>query len=61
MLFMSEQDAIPYHVWPMCPIEGCMNRICLSLNSEYCWPHTKGDKSWDEMLAELKQEETIDG
>jgi hypothetical protein len=53
---MRMPDAIPYNEWPMCPIKGCMNRICLSLDSQFCWPHTKGDKSWGELLAELNEE-----
>jgi len=54
---MLDYDMIPYHEWPMCPIPGCMNRICLLLNSKYCYPHTKGDKSWDELLAEINEEQ----
>lgn len=30
--------------WPDCPIEGCPNKICLALNSEFCFQHTPGNK-----------------
>lgn len=30
-----------FDAWPDCPIPGCPNKICLSLNSKYCHPHTK--------------------
>lgn len=32
--------------WPKCKIEGCANKSCRRLNSEYCHPHT--------ILRELK-------
>lgn len=31
-------------VWPDCPIEGCPNKICLALDSEFCFLHTPGNK-----------------
>lgn len=30
--------------WPDCPVEGCPNKICLSLNSDRCFPHTPGNQ-----------------
>ena len=39
--------------WPMCPIKGCQNRICLSEGSKYCWPHTGSGKSPEQLLKEL--------
>lgn len=33
-----------YINWPDCPIEGCPNKICLALNSEFCFPHTPGNE-----------------
>lgn len=33
-------------VWNDCPIEGCTNRVCLALNSDKCFPHTKGHRQW---------------
>ncbi len=30
--------------WPDCPVDGCQNKICLSLNSEFCFPHTDGNQ-----------------
>ena len=28
--------------WPNCAVPDCPNKSCLSLHSEYCWPHTVG-------------------
>lgn len=30
--------------WPDCPVPGCPNKICLSLNSDRCFPHTQGNQ-----------------
>ena len=30
--------------WPDCPVEGCPNKICLALDSEFCFPHTPGNE-----------------
>ena len=30
--------------WPDCPVEGCPNKICLALDSEFCFPHTPGNR-----------------
>lgn len=30
--------------WPDCPVPGCPNKICLSLNSDRCFPHTPGNE-----------------
>lgn len=30
--------------WPDCPAEGCINKICLVLDSQFCFPHTPGNK-----------------
>ena len=28
--------------WPDCPVEGCANKVCLALDSPYCFVHTPG-------------------
>ena len=33
-------------VWNDCPIEGCTNKVCLALNSDKCFQHTKGHRQW---------------
>ena len=33
-----------YDDWPDCPVEGCTNKVCLALDSEYCFPHTPGNE-----------------
>ena len=33
-------------VWDDCPEKGCNNKVCLALNSDKCFPHTKGNKQW---------------
>jgi hypothetical protein len=30
--------------WPDCPVEGCENKICYGLSSEYCFVHTDGNE-----------------
>lgn len=30
--------------WKDCPVEGCRNKVCLSLASDKCFVHTKGFK-----------------
>ena len=30
--------------WPDCPVEGCKNKICLALDSQFCFPHTPGNE-----------------
>lgn len=30
--------------WPDCPVPGCPNKICLSLDSYKCFPHTEGNQ-----------------
>jgi len=42
--------------WPMCPIKGCTNRICLSLHSDKCWPHTKSDKSFSDIMKDCSED-----
>lgn len=37
-------DDTIYINWPDCPVEGCQNKICLALNSEFCFPHTPGNE-----------------
>lgn len=29
-----------FYYWPDCPIPGCPHKICLSLDSDKCYPHT---------------------
>ena len=29
--------------WADCPVQDCTNRICLALESSYCYPHTSQD------------------
>lgn len=39
--------------WPFCTIPGCPNRICLAKGeTRFCWPHSEGDQTLGEMLAE---------
>jgi hypothetical protein len=33
-------------VWSDCPVEGCKNKVCLALNSDKCFPHTKENRQW---------------
>ena len=33
-----------YINWPDCPVPGCTNKICLALNSDFCFPHTPGNE-----------------
>jgi len=42
--------------WPMCPIKGCPNRICLRLASKYCWPHTGSGKGQAELMRDLEKQ-----
>ena len=42
--------------WPDCPIPKCPNKICISLDSVYCWPHTAARKSYDEIIHEANKE-----
>ncbi len=53
-LIEIEGEGVVY--WPMCPIKGCENRICMRLGSKYCWPHTGSGKSPEDMLCELNKE-----
>lgn len=46
-------------LWPDCAIKGCANKCCKSKNSIYCWPHTKSDNSFAEILAETNQLERM--
>lgn len=43
-----------WNEWPNCPIEGCPNKICLALNSEFCFPHTPGNKHVKHMKIDAK-------
>jgi len=29
-----------------CPVDKCTNKVCLSLNSDKCFPHTEGSRRW---------------
>lgn len=40
--------------WPDCPVEGCENKICLSLNSSMCFPHTPGNKHIKHMKIDAR-------
>jgi hypothetical protein len=42
--------------WPDCPMSGCQNKTCLSLNSDKCWPHTGSGKLPSEIMTELNKE-----
>lgn len=50
-----DQDEIPYSEWPLCPVKGCENHICLRLGSDFCFPHTTG-KHTREILKEILPE-----
>lgn len=30
--------------WKNCCVEGCSNKVCMALNSDKCFPHTKGNR-----------------
>lgn len=30
--------------WPDCAVPDCPRKCCLALNSEFCFPHTKGNE-----------------
>lgn len=30
--------------WPDCIVPGCANKCCLALDSDKCFPHTKGNQ-----------------
>lgn len=46
------------NLWPNCPIADCPNKICLSLNSDKCWPHTVGvPLDWAKGLGTAMREE----
>lgn len=40
----SKESDVEYEEWPDCPIEGCPNKICLALQSDFCFPHTPGNE-----------------
>jgi len=42
--------------WPDCPIAGCPNKCCKSLNSIYCWPHTAARKTYDEIMHDFNKD-----
>ncbi len=47
--------------WPDCPVEGCTNKICPSLNSDKCFPHTPGNehvKRWKIDARNAPRDET---
>ncbi len=32
--------------WKDCPEKDCTNKVCLALNSDKCFVHTKGNRRW---------------
>ena len=46
--------------WPMCPVPGCSNRICLSLGSDRCWPHTGTGKDQKEFMSQFAEPSVIE-
>lgn len=41
--------------WPDCPVKGCTNKICLALDSDKCFPHTKGHPYVKGLKIDLRQ------
>lgn len=54
--YLSEAELA---AWPYCPIAGCPNKCCKFLNSIYCWPHTKADKTPEDLMEELNKKHLI--
>ena len=44
--------------WPYCPVEGCTNKICLSLGSDRCFPHTPGNEHIKRMKIDARNGNT---
>jgi hypothetical protein len=40
--------------WPDCKIPGCPNKSCIRLSSEFCYPHTKSGKTYDELVEPVE-------
>jgi hypothetical protein len=32
--------------WPRCAMPGCETKICVALDSSFCFPHTPGETEW---------------
>lgn len=45
--------------WPMCAVNGCPNRICHSKSDKYCYPHSTNGKTHEQLMDELKCDETL--
>lgn len=37
-----ENNYVKKEIWPDCPVFGCKHKVCLSLDSDKCFTHTKG-------------------
>lgn len=45
--------------WPDCQIEGCQNKCCLALNSQFCFPHTEGNTHVKHMKIDAQHVQTV--
>jgi len=52
--FVETEDGLIY--WPVCPVPLCSNRVCLSLQSDKCFPHTKSSDSFKDMISKLEDQ-----
>ena len=42
--------------WPDCPVEGCDAKICIALDSPFCFRHTEGtDEEKRRRIVERQQ------
>lgn len=51
------EQALALELWPDCPVEGCPNKCCLALNSEFCFVHTPGNKHVNSMKIDARNYE----
>ena len=45
--------------WPDCGIEGCENKCCLALDSDFCFPHTPGNTHVKHIIIDAKHHAKI--
>lgn len=44
-----------YHEWADCAVEGCPNKACLALDSQFCFPHTPGNEHVKKMRIDANR------
>lgn len=42
--------------WKNCEISGCPNQICIGRSERFCWPHSAGDKTVEQMIRDAETE-----